>query len=112
MKSLIPFVSALLLTSTVVATAAASPLPDEAQLKALTARFVPVEIKADVSKLPANEQLALRKIVDAAKGELFVGGEFRNIRFDFDRDEASRERLELRFIRQGRRRGRGDDGAG
>ncbi len=67
MKLLIPFVSALLLTGTTIATAAPSPLPDEAQLKALTARFVPVEIKADVSKLPANEQLALRKIVDAAK---------------------------------------------
>jgi hypothetical protein len=42
-------------------------IPNEAQLKALTARFTPVEIKADISHLPSNERLALRKMIEAAK---------------------------------------------
>ena len=42
-------------------------LPDEAALKAMTARFAPVTIKADTSALPANEKLALAKMVEAAK---------------------------------------------
>lgn len=46
---------------------AESPLPDLPQLQKLTARFAPVEIKVDVSALPANERLALKKLVDAAK---------------------------------------------
>ncbi|MEO7701729.1 MAG: hypothetical protein ABIZ04_21090 [Opitutus sp.] len=66
MKLTSTLLTAALLT-TLPAWAAEPPTPDEAQLKALTARFVPVEIKADVSKLPANELLALRKIIDAAK---------------------------------------------
>ncbi|MEO7599090.1 MAG: hypothetical protein ABIV50_09185 [Opitutus sp.] len=62
----LPIAVASLLT--VVRLCAAEPaLPNEAQLKTLTARFAPADISADVSKLPANEQLALRKIVDAAK---------------------------------------------
>ena len=33
----------------------------------MTARFVPVELKVEVSHLPANERLALRHLVEAAK---------------------------------------------
>jgi hypothetical protein len=47
--------------------AAAAVLPDEAALKAMAARFAPVEVKADTSALPANERLALAKMVEAAK---------------------------------------------
>jgi hypothetical protein len=47
--------------------AKAAVLPDEAALKAMAARFAPVEIKADTSALPANEKLALAKMVEAAK---------------------------------------------
>jgi hypothetical protein len=52
---------------TVLATPSESALPDLQQLQKLTARFAPVEIKVDVSALPANERLALKKLVDAAK---------------------------------------------
>jgi hypothetical protein len=45
----------------------ASTLPDLPQLQKMTARFAPVEIKVDVSVLPANERLALKKLVEAAK---------------------------------------------
>ncbi|ACB75498.1 hypothetical protein [Opitutus terrae] len=40
--------------------------PGEAKLKAMIARFVPVEIKVDVSHLPPNELAALHKMVEAA----------------------------------------------
>jgi Peptidase family M49 len=42
-------------------------VPDLARLQKMTARFAPVEIKADVSKLPDNERKALAKIVEAAR---------------------------------------------
>lgn len=69
-------VSAVLLCATTVTigadstAAAAHPkrtTPDLEQLKAMTARFVPVEIAVDVSHLPANERAALNKMVEAAK---------------------------------------------
>jgi hypothetical protein len=59
--------TALLLSMSVTLFAAQTDLPTEAELKALTARFTPVEIKADTSNLPATERLALRKMVEAAK---------------------------------------------
>src|SRR5882724_2578185 len=62
MRNTLPVLSLLLVIGAV-----ASPLPDEAKLRALTARFAPVEIKVDTSALPANERLALAKMVEAAK---------------------------------------------
>jgi len=40
-------------------------MPDAARLKAMSARFAPVEIGADISALPPNEQKALAKLVEA-----------------------------------------------
>lgn len=51
----------------VAAHAAGSRIPDLAELQRMTARFVPVDITADTSKLPPNERVALRKIIEAAK---------------------------------------------
>jgi hypothetical protein len=42
-----------------------SSMPDLAKLKAMTARFAPVEIAADISQLPAQERQALAKLVRA-----------------------------------------------
>jgi hypothetical protein len=47
--------------------AAQSRVPDAAQLKAMAARFAPVDLTADVAALPANERQALAKLVQAAK---------------------------------------------
>ncbi|HUR57848.1 MAG TPA: hypothetical protein VM029_09070, partial [Opitutaceae bacterium] len=47
--------------------AAESRLPDAAQLQAMTARFVPVDIKVDTSALPPSERAALGKMIAAAK---------------------------------------------
>src|SRR4051812_46692267 len=50
------------------ATAArAEPVPDLAALKKVSARLAPVELSADVSKLPPSERAALAKILEAAK---------------------------------------------
>ncbi len=65
MRITLPLVSALLLAA--LASAKEAPLPAEAELRAMTARFAPVEIKVDTSALPANEKLALAKMVEAAK---------------------------------------------
>ena len=45
--------------------AIAEPLPDAAALTRLNARLAPVELKADLGPLPANERAALAKIVEA-----------------------------------------------
>ena len=42
-------------------------MPDLAKLQSMTARFAPVDITADISRLPAGEQKALAKLVEAAR---------------------------------------------
>ena len=44
-----------------------STVPNAAELRMMIARFTPVSIRADVSKLPDNEQQALAKLVAAAR---------------------------------------------
>jgi hypothetical protein len=44
-----------------------APIPDLAKLQSMTARFAPVEITADLSRLAAGEQKALAKMVEAGK---------------------------------------------
>jgi hypothetical protein len=57
----------LLLFLAVPAAPADAPVPDEARLRAMTARFAPVEIGADVSALPDTERRALVKMIEAAR---------------------------------------------
>lgn len=42
-------------------------MPDAARLQAMTARFAPVDIGADIAALPANERQALAKLVQAGR---------------------------------------------
>ncbi len=44
-----------------------SSVPSVTELRTMTARFAPAEIRADVSTLPANERQALGKLIDAAR---------------------------------------------
>ena len=44
-----------------------APVPDEARLRAMTARFAPVAIGADISALPEAERRALAKTIEAAR---------------------------------------------
>ncbi len=50
-----------------VAVGAQAPAPNAEQLKSMAARFAPVDLSADLSKLPAGERQALAKLVEAAK---------------------------------------------
>jgi hypothetical protein len=65
--------SCRLLAASALAVLASAPLqaadmvPDAATLKKLTTRLAPVELTADLTKLPAGERAALAKIVEAAK---------------------------------------------
>ncbi len=67
MRNSIRVLAGLLLISTASATTTAPDSPTLAQLGQMTARFAPVEIKVDASHLPPNEQLALGKMIEAAK---------------------------------------------
>ena len=46
---------------------APAPVPDEARLRAMSARFAPVDIGADVAALPEGERRALAKTIEAAR---------------------------------------------
>ncbi len=69
MRVPLPLLSVLLLApfASAATSAAEAPLPSEAELRAMTARFAPVVVKVDTSALPANEKLALARMVEAAK---------------------------------------------
>ena len=58
---------ALLLASLLPASAAADPLPGLAELRRREARFAPVDLRVDLSRLPAGERAALAKIVLASR---------------------------------------------
>ena len=66
-RTLLPLLGALLLSGAAPAAGSARPPARRPELKRMTARFAPVDIKVDVSKLPDAEQRALAKLVQAAK---------------------------------------------
>lgn len=67
-RSLLSLLSAVLLAGAARAEEpTATAAPDAAQLQRMTARFAPVDLKVDASKLPDNEKRALAKMVQAAK---------------------------------------------
>ncbi|WP_223637491.1 hypothetical protein [Corallococcus sp. EGB] len=66
-RTLLPLLGAMLLSGAAPAQEAPARLPDAPTLKRMTARFAPVDVKVDVSKLPDAEKRALAKILQAAK---------------------------------------------
>ncbi|HXA08686.1 MAG TPA: hypothetical protein VNW28_01815, partial [Chthoniobacterales bacterium] len=67
MKTL-PFVLAAFAAATVLAQAQETiQQPDQAKLEAMTARFAPTEITADVSQLSPNDRKVLAKLVEASQ---------------------------------------------
>ena len=70
MRSPLPALVAVLtlgLGAIPVASGGEHAIPDEATLRAMTARFAPVELGADLSGIPVNERKALAKIIEAAR---------------------------------------------
>jgi len=58
---------ALLTASTSLLMAKETNLPDQARLEQMTARFVPTEIKVDLSKFSPNDRKVLAKLVEASQ---------------------------------------------
>jgi hypothetical protein len=83
-------------------------MPDTARLQAMTARFAPVEIGADVSVLPAQERRALARLVQASwvMDALFLrqvwgGNDAVLMRLQKDNTPLSRARLHYFLINKG-----------
>jgi hypothetical protein len=62
---LVPLLAALCTVAAIASAAAAS--PDAAALEALQAQYAPVELRVDLSTLPASERQVLSKLIEAAK---------------------------------------------
>ncbi|HYI01848.1 dipeptidyl-peptidase 3 family protein [Hyalangium sp.] len=101
-----------LLTTVLLAGAAraAEPVapPDAAQLKRMTARFAPVDLKIDLSKLPDHEKRALAKMVQAAQlmdtlfmRQSWAGNETLLLELLEDTTPLGRERLHAFLLNKG-----------
>lgn len=82
--------------------------PDAAELQRMTARFAPVDLKVDLSKLPDNEKRALAKMVQAAKfmdalfmRQTWAGGETLLLDLLKDTSPLGRERLHAFLLNKG-----------
>jgi hypothetical protein len=82
--------------------------PGADQLKNMSARFAPVDLSADISKLPANERQALAKLVEAAKvmdtlflRQVWAGNETMLLNLLQDASPLGRERLHSFILNKG-----------
>ena len=66
-RSLLAVLATLALAFVPPAAAGEHAIPDEAGLRAATARFAPVDLGADISTLPENERRALAKTIEASR---------------------------------------------
>jgi hypothetical protein len=100
------------MTSFVAASAALAaqdkPAPNIDQLKTMTARFAPVDLSADLSKLAANERQALSRLVEAAKvmdalflRQVWAGNETMLLNLVQDTSEIGRARLHYFLLNKG-----------
>ena len=91
-----------------VAVGAQTSAPGADQLKNMSARFAPVDLSADVGKLPSNERQALAKLVDAAKvmdtlflRQVWAGNETMLLNLLQDSSPLGRERLHYFLVNKG-----------
>jgi hypothetical protein len=89
---------------------AAQPVTDPMvqQLRSMTARFAPVDLTADISSLPPNEQQALAKLIEAAKvfdslfmRQVWAGNEPLLLTLVRDSSDLGRARLHYFLINKG-----------
>jgi hypothetical protein len=83
-------------------------LPDAAQLKSMEARFAPVEVRVDVADLPAEERVALVRLIEASQyiDALFMrqrwpGNEATLLQLLADETPAGRARLSYFVLNKG-----------
>ncbi|HSD65231.1 MAG TPA: hypothetical protein VLF95_00945 [Vicinamibacteria bacterium] len=98
----------LLLFLAAPAAPADSPVPDEARLRAMAARFAPVEIGAGVSALPESERRALVKLIEAARvfdglylRQVWAGNEALLLQLLADRSPLGEARLHAFLLDKG-----------
>ena len=106
LKSGFPFLLAGPLVLVVVALLTAQSkeaTPDLERLRAMTARFAPVDIGADIAKLPPGERTALVRLIQAAQvmdglflRQVWAGNE--SLLLDLQRDESPLGRARLKFF--------------
>jgi hypothetical protein len=92
----------------VAAGVAVTSMPDQVALKKMSARFMPVDLTADVNALPPAEQTALRKVLEAARvmDALFLrqtwgGSESMLVSLTADGTPLGRERLHAFLLNKG-----------
>jgi hypothetical protein len=102
------FIAAIVAAAAVKHLTQEAPMPDLAKLLAMTARFAPVEIAADLSTLPAGEQQALAKLVEAGQvidtiflRQVWAGNENLLMRLQQDDSSLGRARLHYFLINKG-----------
>jgi hypothetical protein len=108
-RSLLPLLTAVLLAGAARAEQPApAALPDAAQLQRMTARFAPVDLKVDVSKLPENEKRALARMIQAARlmdtlflRQVWAGNETLLLDLLKDTSPLGRERLHAFLLHKG-----------
>jgi hypothetical protein len=99
---------ALPLVLALAAETPAAPAPSLARLQAMTARFAPVPLGADLQALPASERAALEKLVDAARvmdslflRQVWAGNEALFMSLARDTSPAGRARLRYFLVNKG-----------
>jgi hypothetical protein len=83
-------------------------LPDAARLKSMEARFAPVEVRVDVSDLPAEERTALVRLIEASQyidalfmRQRWAGNESMLLQLLADGTPAGRARLSYFLLNKG-----------
>lgn len=86
----------------------AEDLPNPEQLSSLAARFAPVEVKVDLSTLPAQEKAALAKLVEASRyvdalfmRQRFAGNNALLLQLLSDRSALGRARVDYFLLNKG-----------
>ncbi|WP_434299223.1 dipeptidyl-peptidase 3 family protein [Corallococcus exiguus] len=107
-RTLLPLLGAMLLSSAAPAQEAPARLPDAPTLKRMTARFAPVDVKVDVSKLPDAEKRALAKVLQAARimdplflGQAWAGNQTLLLDLVKDTTPLGKERLHAFLLNKG-----------
>lgn len=107
-RSSIPALLAAILCNVMPAAAVAEALPDLEQLASLSKRFAPVEVKVDLSKLPAPERAALAKLVEASRyvdalfmRQRFAGNDALLLQLLSDQSALGRARVEYFLLNKG-----------
>ncbi len=100
--------SAAIALATAMMHAADTPLPTAAELRTMTARFAPVDIGADISRLPPSEREALGKLVEAGRvmdgiflSQVWGGNPALLARLAGDSSELGRARLHYFLVNKG-----------